>query len=129
MDLINSIATSADAFGNSISTFQGAVSGVQGTVDDFATLLEDIDSMFYHYYTFGKPYFSIVTTVMTAFFGVVVGLSILGILGAIMMTFCDKYKCRYLIYFSCTLLTIIGIVCFLLATVFSALVPAFYFTC
>ena len=66
---------------------------------------------------------------MTAFFGVIVGLSILGILGAILMTFCDKYKCRYLIYFACSLLVIIGIVCFLLAMIFSLIVPVFYFSC
>lgn len=129
LDVINSVASAADSFGNSIATFQGAVSGVQGTVGDFATFLEDIDSTFYQYYNVGKPIFSALTSVMTAFFGVVVALSILGILGTILMTFCGKDKCRYLIYFSCSVLTIIGIVCFLLATVMSFIVPTFYYTC
>ena len=71
----------------------------------------------------------IVTAVLTALFGVIVGLGVLGILGAVLMTFCDKYKCRYLIYFSCCILWVIGIVWFLLATLFSLLVPALYFSC
>lgn len=85
--------------------------------------------MFYTYYQVAEPILGIVTTVITAFFGVIVGLSILGILGAILMTFCDKYKCRYLIYFSCTIMFIIGIVTFIVAILFSLLVPAFFFSC
>ncbi len=77
---------------------------------------------------FGQ-YLTIVTSVITAFFGVIVGLSVLVILGALLMTFCEKYKCRYLIYFSCIFLFLIGIVGFLLSTLLSAIVPVVYFTC
>ena len=72
---------------------------------------------------------TLVTTIITAFFGVVVGLSVLVILGALLMTFCEKYKCRYLIYFACIFLVLIGIVGFLLSTLLSAIVPAVYFSC
>ena len=129
LDLIDNVADTADAFGNSISTFQGAVSGVQDTVGDFASQLEGYDDMFYSIFESADPILEAVTTVITAFFGVIVGLSILGILGAILMTFCDKYKCRYLIYFTCTIMFIIGLVTFIITIVLSLLVPAFFFSC
>ena len=85
--------------------------------------------MFYGIIVDFGQYLTLVTTIITAFFGVVVGLSVLVILGALLMTFCEKYKCRYLIYFACVILTLFGIVGFLLSTLLSIVVPPVYFTC
>lgn len=75
------------------------------------------------------PYMKIVTTVVTAFFGVFIGLGVIGIIGVVLMTFCDKYSCRYLIYFVCLILTILGIISFLLAFLFSIITPVLYLGC
>ena len=126
---VDGIAATADTFSGSVSTFQGAVSGVRDSVLGFAEMLEGFDGTFYDLYKQFGTYLTYVTLAVTIFFGVLVGLSVLVILGALLMTFCEKYKCRYLIYFSCCLLIIFGIVGFLLSIIFSAIVPALYFSC
>lgn len=126
---VNGIATSADTFGSEIGNFNGAVDGVRTTVDDLAKGIEDSDTLYKTIIDITSSIFSIFTVVLTAFFGVIVGLGILGILGAILMAFCDKYKCRYLIYFSCCILFLIGIVGFLIAIILSIVVPAIFWSC
>jgi hypothetical protein len=67
--------------------------------------------------------------VISLIYGVALGLSVLTLLGVILMTFCDKYKCRYLMYFSCVILFFIGLVGFLIALLFSIVVPVLFFLC
>ena len=67
--------------------------------------------------------------VISIIYGVMLGLSVLALLGVVLMTFCDKYKCRYLMYFSCVILFFLGILGFLIAMIFSILVPVMYFLC
>lgn len=119
----------ADSFGSAIPGFQSAVVGVRNTVNTFSTLLKDIDKGIYDFIKTVRTYMTIVTAVTTAVMGVIVGLSVLVILGAILMTFCDKYKCRYLLYFSCFLLFIIGLLGFVISVVLSVVIPPVYFTC
>ena len=69
------------------------------------------------------------TTAVTALFGVIIGFSVLGIVGALITTFCNKFKCRYLIYFTCLFLFLIGIVLFLLSTLFAVITPILFYTC
>lgn len=119
----------ADSFGSAIPGFQSAVVGVRNTVNTFSTLLKDIDKGIYDFIKTVRTYMTIVTAVTTAVMGVIVGLSVLVILGAILMTFCDKYKCRYLLYFSCFFLFIIGLLGFVISVVLSVVIPPVYFTC
>lgn len=63
------------------------------------------------------------------FYGVAMGLSIFTLLGVVMMTFCDKYKCRYLMYFSCVLLFFFALLGFFIAIIFSIFVPLIYWSC
>lgn len=76
-----------------------------------------------------SPVMSIITTAVTAFFGVFIGLGVLGIIGTLLMTFCDKFSCRYLLYFICTILFILGLISFILAVLFSVITPVLYFGC
>lgn len=76
-----------------------------------------------------SPILKLVTIGVTAAFGVFIGLGVLSIVGTLMMTFCDKYKCRYLLYFVCTILTVLGILCFFLTILFSIFTPVIYFAC
>lgn len=69
------------------------------------------------------------TTVVVVFFALVVGLTIVGILSTVLMTFCEYVGCRYVVYFTCCLLFVIGIVGFVLACMFSLLLPVIYFGC
>lgn len=63
------------------------------------------------------------------FYGVALGLAILALLGVIMMTFCDKYKCRYIMYFACFILFFFALLGFFIAIIFSIFVPLIYWSC
>lgn len=69
------------------------------------------------------------TLVINLIYGIALGVSVLALLGVILMTFCDKYKCRYLMYFSCVILFFFGILGFFLAIIFSIIVPVVFFLC
>jgi hypothetical protein len=62
-------------------------------------------------------------------YGVTVGLASMMLLGALLVAFCDKPKCRYLMYFACFLLFFIGLVGFLMSIIFSFITPVVYFGC
>lgn len=64
-----------------------------------------------------------------ALFGVCIGFGVVGIIAALMMTFCDKFSCRYFVYILCVILMIIGIFAFFFAIIFSLFGPLMYFTC
>lgn len=92
-------------------------------------MIKPFDTMFSGIANTVSPYLKIITQVVTAFFGVFIGLGVFGIIGVVLMTFCNKYSCRYLIYFICLILTILGILSFLLAILFSIITPVLYLSC
>jgi hypothetical protein len=63
------------------------------------------------------------------FYGVFIGFSTLALLGALLTVCCDKYGCRHLIYFSCIILFIVGLIGSLLATFFSIFLPGLTWGC
>lgn len=69
------------------------------------------------------------TLAIQLFYGVALGFAILALIGVVLMTFCDKYKCRYLMYFSCLVLFIFALIGFFIAIIFSILVPLMYWSC
>ena len=119
------------------TTFSSAVAGLSGGVmasaitalDDVAVSMEDVDSQLGDLLGMGMGYMKYVTLAITVIFAVFIAFSVFGILGALMMTFCDKYSCRYLVYFACCFLFLLGIFCFLLSFLFSIFVPLMYYTC
>lgn len=66
---------------------------------------------------------------MQVFYGASLGLALLSLIGVVLMTFCDKYKCRYLMYFSCMFMFFIALIGFLLAIIFSLIIPMYYWGC
>lgn len=86
--LIDGIASAADTFVGQISTFKSAVGGVQGTVGDFASLLEGFDTTMYEIFTQLGGGMSSVTVAIIALFTIVIVLCALAVVGAVLMTFC-----------------------------------------
>ena len=64
---------------------------------------------------------------------VVIGLVILGALLVFVSTLfictCSKFQCRYILYFGCSCLAVLGIVTFLFTIIFSLITPALYISC
>ncbi len=66
---------------------------------------------------------------MQAFYGALVGFSIFGLLGLMLTACCQKTGCRHLMYISCFVLFLMGWATFIIAVMFSVLVPVFTWTC
>lgn len=102
---------------------------MQTSLNDFKTSLNDLDNSLADglgVFDMPKQYG---TMAIQLFFGAVLGLSVLALLGVVMMTFCDKYKCRYLMYISCVILFFFALLGFLIAVIFSIIVPILYWGC
>jgi hypothetical protein len=68
-------------------------------------------------------------TAVTGVYAGLIGIACLGIVAALFLVICNMYKCRFLLYFTCCILILVGIVCLFLAIIISALLPIAYFTC
>ena len=123
------IMTAADNFASGLASFTSGIDGAITTLQDLAKSLEDSDSTFGGMMEQGLGYMKYVTIAVTVVFGVFIGFSTLALIGALMMTFCDKYSCRYLVYFACCFMFLLGIITFLLAILFSIFTPLLYYSC
>lgn len=128
-DFLGGISTAAKAFVDSVQPFKDSVSGVKDSISGFSTTINDAVNSADGIYTTAQPALDGLTIGVSVFFGVVIGFCVLGILGCLLMTFCDKFKCRYLIYFACVILFIIAIIGFILSIMFSVITPAMFFAC
>lgn len=121
-DLADTFNTQLGSLPSTISQFKNSMKEMVDIVNGFDTMISGMDSTI-------SDIMKIVTLAVTAVFGVFIGLGVLSIIGTVFMTCCDKYSCRYLVYFVCVILFVLGIFCFLLSTIFSILTPVIYFGC
>ena len=128
-DAVVSTSTASQAFKDGVTAFEDGFADTKTTMTDFQTTIDEFDSGFGSTLATLDDVLAIITTAVTALFGVLIGLTVLGIIGAIIMTFCNKFGCRYLIYFTCVILFIIGIVLFLVSIIFAILTPTLYYGC
>lgn len=126
---MGTISQAAKTFVDSVQTFKDSLADVQTQIGDFDTQISDIVTQAEGIYGTAGPALDGITIGVSVYFGVVIGFTFLGILGCLLMTFCGKFKCRYLIYFACVMLFIVGLIGFLLSVIFSVITPALYFGC
>jgi hypothetical protein len=126
---LNAIKTGADGFAGGIGPFQSQIGTITDSLGKVKNQIKDLDSSLSSSLELMDTPKSMGTMVISIIYGVMLGLSVLALLGVVLMTFCDKYKCRYLMYFSCVILFFLGILGFLLAIIFSIIVPVLYFLC
>lgn len=62
-------------------------------------------------------------------YGVTIAVASAMLLGTLLVAFCDKLMCRFLIYGSCVILFFIGVAGFALSVFFSLLAPGVFFGC
>lgn len=62
-------------------------------------------------------------------YGLTLGVASVMLLSTLLVAFCDKIKCRYLMYISCSILFFIGVAGFLLSVVLSITTPVVHFGC
>lgn len=126
---LDSIKNGASAFAGGSGTFTSSITGVTSDLNNVKNQINDLDSSLQSALDALETPKSAGGMVISLIYGVMLGLSILAMLGVVLMTFCDKYKCRYLMYFSCVVLFFIGIVGFLIAIIFSIIVPVMFLLC
>ena len=126
---ISSIAISADNFLQQSANFSSGVAALQTTIAEFNNFVSiaDIGS-----YTFIDNLSSKRPTInlgVQLVYGITISFASLMLLGTLLVAFCDKPKCRYLMYFACAILFLIGLMGFLMTIIFSILTPTVYFGC
>lgn len=128
-DQLKTIGESADNFKTQVTPLSGIIDTMVDKMSLISTPITGADGTVAGLDDQVTPIMKIVTMVVTAIFGVFIGLGVLSIIGTLLMTFCDKASCRYLIYFVCVILLVLGILSFLLATLFSIVTPVLYLGC
>lgn len=126
---LNGIKSSSSGFVTSSASFSGSISSVRSNLNDLKTKMNDLDSGLKTTMDLMDTPKDMGTLVINLIYGIALGLAVLALLGVVLMTFCDKYKCRYLMYFSCVLLFFFGLLGFLIAIIFSIIVPVMFFLC
>lgn len=126
---ISDARSEASSFSGSLPTVSGQMANIQSNISTIVNSIQDVDKMV------GSP-LKLVKTAgdngnmgLMAFYGVMIGFSFFTLLGALLTACCDKYKCRYLMYFSCIFLFLAGLIGFLLSTIFSAIIPPMTWGC
>jgi tetrahydromethanopterin S-methyltransferase subunit B len=112
-----------------MGNINGAVASIQTTLNGIISSITSADNNLGTYLSYFNSPGQYGSMGMQVFYGVLIGFSCLALLGALLTVCCDKYGCRYLMYFSCLILFIGALVGFVVSTLFSILVPAFTWTC
>lgn len=127
--LLNDIKAGSAGFAGQIDSFTGQIGAITNDLDKVRVQMRDLDNSLSSSLDILETPKSMGTLVISLIYGIMLGLSVLALLGVVLMTFCDKYKCRYLMYFSCVILFFLGILGFLIAIIFSIIVPVMFFLC
>jgi len=126
---LSGIKSSAAAFASGAAGFSSSVGSITSDLNNVQTQINNINTSVGDGLGLMDTPKTMGTLVINLIYGIALGLAALALLGVILMTFCDKYKCRYLMYFSCVILFFFGILGFLIAIIFSIIVPVMYFLC
>lgn len=126
---ISDISTAANNFVSEASNFQSGIAQFQSTILNFTNTMKDIDNSFHTTLSTGSTNVNYVMTGIKVLYAVTIAIASLMLLGVLLVSFCDKINCRYLLYFACFILFWIGFLGFALSIFFSVLTPVVYFGC
>jgi hypothetical protein len=126
---VTGVQTSSTNFNTQIPTIDSNINSTKnsiiGIIDSVTSADNNLGSLLSSFNTPGQ-YGSMG---MQIFYGVLIGFSCLALLGALLTVCCDKYGCRYLMYFSCLIFFLGAFIGFFISTLFSFFVPVFTWTC
>lgn len=119
-------ATSGGAGSNAMSS---SITSAKTQVDSFVTLVQNADTGAGSAFSTVNSASGALKSATMGFFAAVIGLSVIALLGVVIMACFDKAGCRHLMYLACVLMWLVCIIGFLIAFVFSILIPILYFSC
>ena len=126
---ITTLRTDAAAFSSTIATVSGQISSIQSSITSIANSITNVDNSLQSPLKLTQTAGDNGNMALQAFYGVFIGFGFFALLGALLTACCDKYGCRYLMYFSCVFLFVVGLIGFLIATVLSVVIPAATWGC
>ena len=113
--------------GGSVST--SSLNTMKTSVDQLVTNLNDMDKLMKTFLTFLSTPADYGNVGLQGFYGFLILFSFFALLGALLTACCNKYSCRHLMYFSCIFIFIGTLITFLIAFLFSIMVPIFTWSC
>jgi hypothetical protein len=125
---IMGISAKADAYATGSGGITAGITSATGIISPILTSVSDLDQQFGGFLDLSS-FTQYATTGVQMYYAAVLGLAALAMLGAILMAFCDRYKCRYLMYFACMFMLIVAGLGFFLSMIFSVILPITSWTC
>jgi len=111
------------------ATITSGIATAASSVANYSSLISGVDSNLGQIFSTITPYLNYIRIAFLAYFGAVIGLSVLALIGVIITACFDKTGCRHLMYVSCVIMFIACLVGFILSFVLSILIPLLYMTC
>lgn len=133
VDQLSTVISAMNTAITSLSSASGTITtGIQSASDSiggYADLIAGVDIGLTGTFATVSPYLEYLRYAFLGYYGAVIGLSVLALLGAIIMACFDKPGCRHLMYVSCVVMFLICIVGFLLSFLLSVIIPILYMGC
>lgn len=134
--IVDGLGTAMTAVDSALTTLNNAkptisqsLSDTTNTVSNYSKMISDIDVMLGATFSMVEPLIPNIKLAFLGFYGAVLGLSVLALIGVTVMACFSKPGCRYLMYFSCVFITLITILGSLLSFILSILVPILFLSC
>jgi hypothetical protein len=124
-----SISQNSEIVKNDLSTFAGDIGTLQDQILNLTKQIEDYDKELNNLLTVLEKPTDIVTLTLKIFYGISIALASLSLVAVILMTFFNFVKLRYIMYFSCVILFFSALLGFIVAAIFSLVVPLYYWGC
>jgi uncharacterized protein YukE len=126
---ITQMRTDAASFSSTWNSVGAAVSSIQSQISSITSSITSVDSNLEGALGNVKKAGDNGNVGLQAFYGVFIGFGFFALLGTLLTACCDKYGCRYLMYFSCFFLFIAGLIGFFIAVLISIFIPAVTWGC
>lgn len=126
---MQAVKTSANTFINQKTILGGGIPTMQTTINSLANNVKDMDKQFGTFISYLSMPGDYGSMGMQGFYGFLVCFSFFSMVGVLLTVCCDKPGCRHLMYFSCVFLFVGAFLAFLVAFIFSLMVPFFTWTC
>jgi hypothetical protein len=125
---LTTISSNADAFISNSAAVSSAITTANNTIGPLIVSLNNLDQQT-SILANSLVYSKYVTISVQVYSSVALSMAVLCLVGAILMTFRQKYRCRYLIYFTCVFMVILAIFGFLITSFLSIALPLTSWTC
>ena len=126
---MTAIKLAAATFGSDAGVSSAALTSMKTTVDDLVTNINDMDGLMKNFLSLFSTPKSYGNVGLQGFYGFLILFSFFALIGVLLTVCCNKYGCRHLMYFSCVFIFIATLLTFIIAALFSIIVPLFTWTC